>query len=67
MSIREIRPNVWDVQVYGPKRADGRRSRLTKRVAGGSRAAEKVERDLKTYAELQSRGGWSGKNPRFDE
>jgi len=67
VSIREIRPNVWDVQVYGPKRADGTRSRLTKRVEGGRRAAEKIERELKTYAELQSRGGWSGKNPRLDE
>jgi integrase len=67
MSIREVRAGVWDVQVYQPKRADGVRPRVSRRVFGGRRAAEQVERDFKTFAELHSHGGWSGRKPRLDD
>ena len=62
MSIREVRPNVWDVQVYLGKRSDGSWERATKRVYGGVRAAEKAERDL---AAARDRGQRLGPTPRL--
>ena len=46
MSYRERRPGVWEVQVYGQARPDGKRPRKYVTVHGGIRAARKAERDL---------------------
>jgi len=46
MSIRERRPGVWEVQVYGQARPDGTRPRKFLTVHGGKRAAQRAERDL---------------------
>lgn len=61
-SIRKVRPNVWDVQVYLGKRSDGSWERATKRIYGGVRAAEKAERDL---AAARDRGQRLGPTPRL--
>jgi len=47
MSIREIKPGVFDVVVYGRKRSDGTRPRHTERVSGTATDAGKVETRLK--------------------
>jgi integrase len=47
MSIREIKPGVFEVVVYGRKRADGTRPRQTERVHGTPTDAGKVETRLK--------------------
>jgi integrase len=40
--------DLWEVDVYARRRPDGSRPRIKRRVHGGIRTAEKVERDLKT-------------------
>ena len=47
MSIREIKPGIFDVVVYGRKRSDGTRPRHTERVHGTQTDAGKVETRLK--------------------
>jgi integrase len=64
MSLREIRPGVWDVQVYGRKRPDGTRERFTRRVHGGIRTAQKVETDLKS---ARDQGRPIGPTPKISE
>jgi integrase len=53
MSIRQVKDaggnpidGLYDVDVYARRRPDGSRPRIKKRVHGGIRAAEKVERTL---------------------
>jgi integrase len=46
MAIREVKPGVWDVSVYGTKREDGTRPRATKRVRGTWTDAKLVETKL---------------------
>ena len=47
MSVREIRPGVWYVQVYDHRRPDGTRPRLPRQtVYGTERAARKAERKM---------------------
>ena len=47
MSIREVKPGIFDVVVYGRKRSDGKRPRQTERVHGTQTDAGKVETRLK--------------------
>ena len=47
MSVREIKPGLWEVVVYGRKRSDGKRPRHTERVSGTATDAGKVETRLK--------------------
>lgn len=47
MSVREIKPGVFDVVVYGRRRGDGTRPRHTERVTGTATDAGKVETRLK--------------------
>lgn len=63
MSIREIRPSVWDVHVYGDRRADGSYQRSTRRIRGGVREARKVERELLTDLKKRSWAGSLGRHP----
>lgn len=64
MSIREVRPGVWNVEVYGHRRPDGSYPRATKRVRGTGRDAKKVERQLLEQADRQRLA--FGHNPRLD-
>ena len=51
MSVREIRPSVYEIAVYtGARDERGRRVRVTRTVHGGKRAARDAERALKTEA-----------------
>jgi integrase len=48
MSIRERRPGIWEVSIWGHARPDGTRPRKSKTVYGGKRAARAAERNLLT-------------------
>ncbi len=66
MSIREVRPGVWDVEVYGHDRLpNGKYPRRTKRIRGTRRDAKKVEAGF--IHDAAWRRLTFGRNPNFDK
>lgn len=60
MAKREVRPGVWEVDVYDRRQPDGTRPRIVRRVKGTQRTADRLEREL---LNARDRGEPMGRTP----